>query len=195
MSSDYPLPDYELEELRVVTSREELKAIFHSLRGVLLDLVLERAAAVKELAVAVKRPPSTVAYHVGVLRDAGLLKVVRTRKIRSIDERFYGRAARILYVGEIQPEQLGTISNALVEAASESGPAHQADDLRAILRHARIPHERAAEFWKPCSTSPASSARFRAKATPPTRSLRVSTPATIPALPPATDQSTQPEST
>ncbi|MGB3187782.1 MAG: helix-turn-helix domain-containing protein [Ornithinimicrobium sp.] len=148
MSSDYPVPDYELDELRIVTSTEELKAMFHPLRGVLLDLLLERAATVKELAVAVKRPPSTVAYHIGVLRDAGLLKVVRTRKVRSIDERFYGRAARIFYVGEIQPGQLGTISNALAVAASESGPAHDVDDLRAILRHARIPNERAAEFWE-----------------------------------------------
>jgi DNA-binding transcriptional ArsR family regulator len=109
--------------------------------------VLERAATVKELAAAVNRPPSTVAYHVGVLRDAGLFKVVRIRKVRSIDERWYGRAARIFSVGDIQPEQLGTISNALVEAASESTAAHQADELRAILRHARISNDRAAEFW------------------------------------------------
>ncbi len=33
-------------------------------------------------------------------------------------------------------------------AAAESGPAHEADDLRAIIRHARIPRERAAEFWE-----------------------------------------------
>jgi hypothetical protein len=31
-------------------------------------------------------------------------------------------------------------------AAAESIPAHEADDLRAILRYARIPRERAAEF-------------------------------------------------
>jgi DNA-binding transcriptional ArsR family regulator len=147
VSSNHPLPDYEVEDLRVVTSTAELKAMFHPLRGVLLELVLERAATVRELAAAVSRPPSTVAYHVGVLRDAGLFTVVRTRKVRSIDERWYGRAARIFQVGKIQPEQLGTISNALVEAASESTAAHQADDLRAILRHARIPHDQAAEFW------------------------------------------------
>ncbi len=147
MSSNPPLPDYELEDLRVVTSTAELKAMFHSLRGVLLELVLERAATVKELAAAVNRPPSTVAYHVGVLRDANLFQVVRTRKVRSIDERWYGRTARIFSVGQIQPEQLGTISNALVDAANESGPAHQADDLRAIHRHARIPPDRAIEFW------------------------------------------------
>lgn len=35
----------------------------------------------------------------------------------------------------------------LPAAAAESVPAHAADDLRAILRYARIPRESAAEFW------------------------------------------------
>jgi DNA-binding transcriptional ArsR family regulator len=148
MSSERPLPDYELDERRVVRSRAELTAMFHPLRSVLLDLLLERAATVKELAIAVQRPPSTVAYHVAVLRDAGLLRVVRTRKVRAVDERFYGRVARLFSVGEIQPDQLGTISNTLAEAAAESAPAHRADDVRAILRHARIPPEQATEFWE-----------------------------------------------
>jgi DNA-binding transcriptional ArsR family regulator len=148
MSSDDALPDYELDELQVVTSTQALKAMFHPLRSVVLDLLLERAATVRELAVALQRPPSTVAYHVGVLHDAGLLQVVRTRRVRSIDERFYGRTARVFHVGTIHPEQLGAITNTLVEAANESGPAHQADALRAIHRHARIPHDRAAQFWE-----------------------------------------------
>lgn len=110
--------------------------------------MLERAASVGELAAAVERPPSTVAYHVGVLVDAGLLTVVRTRRVRAIDERFYGRTARILYVGAVRPEHVRTMSNVLVEAAAESRSAHEADTLRAILRHARIPRDRAAEFWE-----------------------------------------------
>jgi hypothetical protein len=73
--------------------------------------------------------------------------VIRTRRVRAIDERFYGRAARVFYVGQIQPEQLRDIPNLLASAARDSQPAHEADRLRAILRHARIPRERAAEFW------------------------------------------------
>jgi DNA-binding transcriptional ArsR family regulator len=77
--------------------------MFHPLRGTLLDLVLERAASINELAVALQRPPSTVAYHVGVLTDADLLRVVRTRRRRAVDERLYGRTARIFYVGAHRP--------------------------------------------------------------------------------------------
>jgi len=148
MSSNDRVPDYDLEDLRVVSSPAELRAMAHPMRGTILDLLLERAATVGELAAAIGRPASTVAHHVGVLADAGMLKVIRTRRVRAIDERFYGRTARIFYVGAIRPEQARTLTNYLSVAAAESGPAHEADDLRAVLRHARIPRERAAEFWE-----------------------------------------------
>lgn len=147
MSSKNRIPDYDLEDLRIVSAPEELRALFEPLRNTILELILERAATVGELAAAVRRPKSTVAYHVGVLVEAGMLKVVRTRRVRAIDERFYGRTARIFYVGVIQPEQLSVIPNYLTAAAAESVAAHNADDLRAIFRHARISREHVVEFW------------------------------------------------
>ncbi|GAA2007636.1 ArsR/SmtB family transcription factor [Microbacterium ulmi] len=141
-------PDYEWEDLRIVASTAELSALFHPLRGELVDLLLERAATVRELAAAVERPPSTVAYHVDRLVDAGLLRVVRTRRVRAIEERFYGRTARIFYVGDIGPDQLALIPNVLSTAAAESSSAHHDDDLRAMLRYARIPDDRVDTFWQ-----------------------------------------------
>jgi DNA-binding transcriptional ArsR family regulator len=120
----------------------------HRVRSRILDLVLDRAATVGELAEAIGRPPSTVAYHVGVLVEAGMLKVVRTRKVRAVEERFYGRTARIFYVGEITADQAAELPNLLDVAARKSRPAHEADQLRAILRRARISADRAAEFWE-----------------------------------------------
>lgn len=61
----------------------------------------ERAATVSELAAALGRPKSTVAHHVSALADAELLKVVRTRRVRAIDERYYGRTARVFRVGTV----------------------------------------------------------------------------------------------
>lgn len=147
MSSNQSLPDYELEDLRIVASTAELHALAHPLRETVLDLLLERAASVGELAEAVGRPKSTVAHHVGVLLDAGLVRVTRTRRIRAIDERFYGRTARIFFIGAVEPEQVRGIANPLAVAAGESKPAAEADTLRAILRHARISRSRATEFW------------------------------------------------
>jgi DNA-binding transcriptional ArsR family regulator len=150
MSSKSPIPDYELAEKLVVAAPAQLRAIADPLRDTILDLLLERAATVAELATAVGRPKSTVAHHVNVLLDAGMLRVVRTRRVRAIDERYYGRTARVFMVGVVNKpgEDPTTVhANALSVAATESGPAHEADRLSSILRHARIPRELAREFW------------------------------------------------
>ena len=151
MSIDTGIPDYELGDQMIVTAPAQLRAMADPLRATILDLLLERAATVAELAAAVKRPKSTVAHHVNVLLDAGLLRVVRTRRVRAIDERYYGRTARTFYVGVVNQsgEDPTTVCiNDLSVAAAESVPAHEADRLRSILRHARIPRDRAADFWE-----------------------------------------------
>ena len=143
-------PDYDLEERRVVTAPQELRAIADPLRGVILDLLLERAASVSELALAVGRPKSTVAHHVKVLSEAGLLRVVRTRRVRAIEERFYGRTARNIYVGKVRPEDVSPPPwpNELADAAEESMPAYQADRMRALRHHVRISEAQAGAFWE-----------------------------------------------
>src|SRR3954451_3617079 len=116
-------PDYELAERIALTRPDQVKALGHPLRNTILGLLHERAATVTELATAVARPKSTVAHHVKVLSEAGLLQVVRTRRVRAIDERFYGRTARLFYVsvertadGEAMPRDF----NDFEVAASES---------------------------------------------------------------------------
>jgi DNA-binding transcriptional ArsR family regulator len=144
------IPDYDLDEMVVVTAPEQLRALADPLRTTLLELLLERAATVTEMARAVDRPKSTIAYHVNLLVDAGLLRVVRTRRVRAIDERYYGRVARTLYIGVLnRPEDKQVVAaiNGLAEAAAESASAHAADELRCLLVHARIPIEEVRNFW------------------------------------------------
>jgi DNA-binding transcriptional ArsR family regulator len=151
MPIDPAIPDYERADQIVVTAPAQLRAMADPLRATILDLLLERAATVAELAAAVRRPKSTVAHHVNVLVKAGMLRVVRTRRVRAIDERYYGRTARVFYVGVVNrpgEDPTTVFANVLSVAAAESVPAHEADDLRTILRHARIPAQRAAEFWE-----------------------------------------------
>ena len=144
------IPDYHLDEMVVVTAPQQLRALADPLRTTLLELLLERAATVTEMARAVDRPKSTVAYHVNLLLDAGLLRVVRTRRVRAIEERYYGRVARTVYIGALnRPEDTQVVAaiNGLAEAAAESAPAHAADQLRCLLVHARIPIEEVRNFW------------------------------------------------
>ncbi len=144
------IPDYDLDEMVVVTAPEQLRALADPLRTTLLELLLERAATVTEMARAVDRPKSTIAYHVNLLVDAGLLRVVRTRRVRAIEERYYGRVARTLYIGVLnraEGKEVVAAINGLAEAAAESAPAHAADELRCLLVHARIPIEEVRNFW------------------------------------------------
>jgi DNA-binding transcriptional ArsR family regulator len=152
MAINTPVPDYDLEDTIELTTAEQVRAISDPLRTTILGLLHERAATVTELAGAVKRPKSTVAHHVNVLATAGLLRVVRTRRVRAIDERYYGRAARMFYVGlgrrGDDKAPLPEDFNDFEVAAKESVAAYDAGQLRAFIRHARIPEERAREFWR-----------------------------------------------
>ncbi|MFH0518429.1 ArsR/SmtB family transcription factor [Streptomyces sp. M41] len=150
MSINHRFPNYDLSDITEVTAPAQLRALAHPLRNAILELLLERAATVSELAAALDRPKSTVAHHVSVLVDAQLLRVVRTRRVRAIDERYYGRTARIFRVGTVSPTEAGDApycTNDLATAAAESAAAHQADQLSSIVRHVRIPREQAREFW------------------------------------------------
>jgi DNA-binding transcriptional ArsR family regulator len=144
------VPDYDLDDMVVVTAPEQLRALADPLRATLLDLLHERSATVTEMAQAVARPKSTVAYHVNLLLDVGLLRVVSTRRVRAIEERFYGRVARTYYIGALtRPEdkQIVAAINGLATAAAEAAPAHAADQLRCTLLHARIPIDEVRNFW------------------------------------------------
>ena len=146
-----PVPDYELAERVALTEPSQVKAISHPLRTTILSLLHERAATVTELAVAVDRPKSTVAHHVKVLREAGLVQVVRTRRVRAIEERFYGRTARMFYVGvERNPEgdEMPLDFNDFEVAAAESAEAYLNGKLWGFIRHARITEKQAAAFWE-----------------------------------------------
>src|SRR5262245_33953946 len=112
-----PPPDYDLAERMALTQPAQVKAIGNPLRTTILGLLHERAATVTELAAALGRPKSTIAHHVKVLGEAGLVRVVRTRRVRAIEERFYGRSARMFYVGVEQSpdgDQLPQIGRAHV---------------------------------------------------------------------------------
>jgi DNA-binding transcriptional ArsR family regulator len=138
--------DYELADEVAADTPARLKALGDPLRSLILDLVLERAMSVSELALRVRRPKGTVAHHVDILHDVGLLQVVRTRKVRAMEERFYGRTARTISFPDAATDgDLPFLADARALADIE---AMQTDTLPAgfTLRSVRIPDEVAVEF-------------------------------------------------
>ena len=150
MSASETPPDYALADRIALRQPAQVKALSHPLRNTILGLLHERAATVTELATALERPKSTVAHHVRVLTETGLVQVVRTRRVRAIDERFYGRTARMFYIAvEPSPDgaQLPQDFNDFEVAARESDEAHRDRKLWGFIRHARISEAQASEFW------------------------------------------------
>ena len=151
MAGNPSSPDYDLADRVALTTPIQVKAISHPLRTTVLGLLHERAATVTELAAAVERPKSTVAHHVKVLAEAGLVRVVRTRRVRAIDERFYGRTARMFYVAVEQSpdgDALPRDFNDFEVAAQESTAAYRDGKLWGFIRHARISEAQASDFWE-----------------------------------------------
>lgn len=150
LMSDNP-PGYELAERMALTTPAQVRAIGHPLRTTILQLLHERAATVTELAHAVERPKSTVAHHVDVLVREGLVRVVGTRRVRAIDERFYGRTARMFHVSaDPSPtgEEMPADFNDFEVAARESAPAFEQGKLWGFIRHARLSEDEASRFWE-----------------------------------------------
>lgn len=137
--------DYDLAEVVAADTPARLKALGHPLRSLLVDLVLERAMTVTELAELVGKPRGSVAHHVDVLVDAGMLQVVRTRRVRALEERFYGRTGRTIVFPDSLREghDLPFVADARREIDLDAP-----DDTPGgfTYRHARIPAELAAEF-------------------------------------------------
>ncbi|GAB3485507.1 ArsR/SmtB family transcription factor [Flexivirga lutea] len=145
------MPDYDLADQLALTTPQQVRALGNPLRNTILGLLHERAASITELSTAVDRPKSTVAHHVKVLTEAGLVQIVRTRKVRAIDEAFYGRTARMFYValdGQRTESRGSAVDfNDLEVAAAESGPAYREGQLWGFIRHARISETQKQEFW------------------------------------------------
>lgn len=137
--------DYTLADSVQADTPARLKALGDPLRLLVLDLVLERAMSVSELAERTGRPKGTVGYHVDVLVDAGLVQVVRTRKVRALEERFYGRVARTIVFPDHVDGEIPFLDAVLRDIDLER-TADKAYASTFTFRHARIPRERAAEF-------------------------------------------------
>lgn len=90
-----PSPDYEADDVLVVREPEQLKALGDDLRSTIVLLLRDRAASTTELAAKLELPKGTVGHHVKVLEKAGLIQVVRTRQVRAMTEKVYGRTARL----------------------------------------------------------------------------------------------------
>jgi DNA-binding transcriptional ArsR family regulator len=95
-------------------------------------------------------PKGTVGHHVKVLERAGLIRVVRTRQVRALTEKYYGRVARLFQLQTVDTEQDlggGAITAMLLRHAADEALATGADEAgEAAVRRVRLTERDALRF-------------------------------------------------
>jgi DNA-binding transcriptional ArsR family regulator len=134
-------PDYELEDVLIVDEPTQLRALADDLRATIIRLLKERAASTTELAAALGLPKGTVGHHLKVLESAGLIRVVRTRKVRALTEKYYGRVARLFVLkGDELPDELrgGGLTAMMLRQAADEILASGDEEGTSALVHVRL---------------------------------------------------------
>jgi len=119
------VPDYEAPDTMLVSRPDQLKAMADGLRTQIIQLLRDRARSTQELSEELDIPKGTVGHHLKVLERAELIRVVRTRKVRAVTEKFYGRTARLfLYQAEDPADERAISANILRQASLEVERSH-----------------------------------------------------------------------
>jgi DNA-binding transcriptional ArsR family regulator len=112
--------DYKAKDSMIVAEPAQLRAMADPFRVQLIQLLRNRARSTQEIAEELSIPKGTVGHHLKVLEAAGLIRVVRTRKVRALTEKFYGRTARLfLYQTEDPADGRAISAVTLRQAANE----------------------------------------------------------------------------
>jgi DNA-binding transcriptional ArsR family regulator len=110
--------DYEAEETLVVSDREQLRALADELRARIIALLRERAWSTQELSRELDVPKGTVGHHLKVLERAGLIQIVRTRQVRAVTEKYYGRVAKLFLFEAEDPADARALGAATMRQAA-----------------------------------------------------------------------------
>jgi DNA-binding transcriptional ArsR family regulator len=149
MSEKRGKPDYELDEILQVRDPEQFRAVGDGTRQRIISLLTERAATTSQLAGALGQPKGSVGHHLKVLEKAGLIRVVRTRQVRALTEKYYGRTARLFELHNFGQDDEAVQFVFLRQVMNEAVVTPPAEEVGGdTLRHARIPAEKVREFHR-----------------------------------------------
>jgi DNA-binding transcriptional ArsR family regulator len=142
-----PEPDYDWAESLDLTTEEQHRAIGNLTRHRMLGLLDDKGMTITQLARRLGVLKGSASYHVRLLERAGLVRVVRTRKVRGVVERYYGRTARRFEIdgaGQGPAAGAGLLRTVAAELAQRPSEVAETDLVTSV--RARISTDRAAEF-------------------------------------------------
>lgn len=127
------------DDITVVSTPEQFKALGHPMRHRLLFALGQGEATISQLAAALGSNKGSIAHHLRVLTDAGLVRQAGTRSVRGGTEQYYRRAARALTYSDAATNEVAFRALAAEIAAAEADPF-------LVLRSIRLSPGRAAEL-------------------------------------------------
>ena len=122
---------------------DQARLLADDTRSEIITLLAERPATTAQLAEALGRPKGTIGHHLKAMEAAGLIRVVRTRKVRALTEKYYGRVARTYLFPNVDDQDK---PNFMIEAMGEMRRPTDEEAAFFTLRHARLDGERIVEF-------------------------------------------------
>ncbi len=136
-------PDRQLPaDVLEIETPAHFAALGHPLRQRVLFALRAAPATTGQLADRLRVPKGNVAHHLKVLREAGLIRVAETRRVRGGHEHSYERAARRIEISDPEADSTAALLHAVRQevAASPSATA----DIR--LGHLRMSPAKAREL-------------------------------------------------
>lgn len=132
------------DEVAVVSTPAQFKALGHPVRHRLLFALGREDATISQLSAMLSSNKGSVAHHLKVLVDAGLVEPAGTRTVRGGTERYYRRAAQGVAFDDAATTETAFRALAAEFAAAQPNPflvrrslrltPDHAEELTAILR-------------------------------------------------------------
>lgn len=94
MSEHQPPSASELQAEFLISDLETVRIVAEPIRLRILELLVLGVQPVKQLAKTLKLPQTKLYYHINLLEERGLIRVVSTRVVSGIIEKQYGAVAR-----------------------------------------------------------------------------------------------------
>lgn len=91
---------HQADDTFTITDLDTLKVVADARRMKIVENIVHEACTVKEIAERLNQPASQLYYHINMLEKHGLIRVVDTRIVSGIIEKWYGAAAKQFHIAQ-----------------------------------------------------------------------------------------------